>query len=51
MTEKDLEIQNLSRELEYAKLEINRLREERDECREECAYQRRVIDFLMEVMK
>jgi len=49
MTEQDLEIQNLLRELKLAKLEIERLRKQRDEYLEEIEYQRNVINHLMEV--
>jgi len=51
MTEKDLEIQTLTKELALARKEIERLREQRDEYWEEVERQRKVIDMLMEVKK
>jgi hypothetical protein len=48
MTEKDLEIQNLRRELDRAKKEIALLQELHYLDLSEIAFQRRQIDFLME---
>ena len=51
MTEKDKEIQELRKELEVAKMEINRLRGQRDDYWDQIEYQRGLIDHLMEALK
>lgn len=48
MTEKDREIQELRRELELSKAEINRLRECRDRAFDQIEFQRKIISHLME---